>query len=87
MNNDNKLMHSDLAMESRRLRKEEEDDLTKKIMDSDLLDGEEEVELPQKTMRDTFYGRINVSVKTMDKVIVGLFIALAAAIILGVIIK
>ncbi|MBM6860930.1 hypothetical protein H9X78_10620 [Clostridium saudiense] len=40
----------------------------------------------KKTVRDTLYGRIDVSVKTMDKVIVGLMIALAVSIILGVII-
>lgn len=38
-----------------------------------------------KTARDTIYGRIDVSVKTMDKVIIGLMIVLASSIILGVI--
>ena len=40
----------------------------------------------KKTVRDTLYGRIDVSVNTMDKVIAGLMIALVASIILGVII-
>lgn len=38
-----------------------------------------------KTVRYTIYGRIDVSVKTMDKVIIGLMIVLASSIILGVI--
>lgn len=38
-----------------------------------------------KMVRDTIYGRIDVSVKTMDKVIIGLMIVLASSIILGVI--
>ena len=40
----------------------------------------------KKPVRDTLYGRIDVSVNTMDKVIAGLMIALVASIILGVII-
>lgn len=37
------------------------------------------------TVRDTIYSKIDVSVKTMDKVIMGLMIVLIASIILGVI--
>ncbi|GEM_PF-5717159 len=41
---------------------------------------------PEKpTIRDTFYGRIDVSVQTMDKVILGLFSLLVVAIVLAVI--
>lgn len=38
-----------------------------------------------KAIRDTIYGKIDVSVKTMDKVIIGLMVVLATSIILGVI--
>lgn len=38
----------------------------------------------KKRVRDTIYEKIDVSVKTMDKVIIGLMIALTASIILGI---
>ena len=38
------------------------------------------------TVRDTIYGRIDVSVKTMDKVLIVLTIALIASFIIGVIV-
>ena len=40
---------------------------------------------PKQGVRDTLYGRIDVSVKTMDKVITGLLIVLGLAITFGVI--
>lgn len=55
--------------------------LTKEIHSEDI-EGKS-VEVPKKTIRDTFYGRINVSVKTMDLVITVLIIALLASIIIG----
>ncbi|CDG01926.1 hypothetical protein [Clostridium chauvoei] len=38
----------------------------------------------KKTVRDTLYGRINVSVKTMDYIIGALLVALAVSIVFGV---
>lgn len=52
---------------------------------------EVKIEEPEKkeektTVRDTIYGRIDVSVKTMDKVLVVLTVALIASFIIGVIV-
>lgn len=54
----------------------------------EVLNGEaeENKEIPKRDMRDCIYGKIDVSVETMDKVIAGLLIALVASIILGVMI-
>ena len=41
-------------------------------------------ELSKKNIRDKLYGRINVSVKTMDIVITVLMIALFVSVILGI---
>lgn len=38
----------------------------------------------KKTVRDTLYGRINVSLKTMDNIIAVLLVALVLSIIVGV---
>lgn len=40
----------------------------------------------KKTVRDTLYGRIDVSTKTMDRVLYVLFSLLVIAIIIGVIV-
>lgn len=39
---------------------------------------------PEKTFRDSIYGGIDVSVKTMDKIIIVLFILIGLSIIFGV---
>lgn len=39
----------------------------------------------KKTVRDCLYSRINVSVKTMDRIIFGLVLAIIAALICGII--
>ncbi|MBS5308025.1 hypothetical protein PMY56_00370 [Clostridium tertium] len=40
-------------------------------------------EVPKKNMRDTLYGNLDVSVKTMDRVIAVLFVLLALSLIIG----
>lgn len=47
---------------------------------------EEKVEKkePKKDIRDTLYGKIDVSTKTMDKVILGLTLLLIASLVLGI---
>ena len=39
---------------------------------------------PKRTWRDSLYGRIKVSVGTMDKVIMGVSILLLAAVVIGI---
>jgi hypothetical protein len=39
---------------------------------------------PKKDIRDTLYGKINVSTKTMDKVILGLTLLLIASLVFGI---
>lgn len=54
----------------------------------EMLQGDDIVkpkEESPKSIRDNLYGNIDVSVKTMDKVIIGLFVALGLALICGVI--
>ena len=43
-------------------------------------------EVPKKSMRDTIYGSIDVSVKTMDKIIVVLFIMIFSSLIIGMLV-
>ena len=43
-------------------------------------------EVPKKTMRDTLYGNLDVSVKTMDIFITGLFVLLALSMIIGILV-
>lgn len=43
-------------------------------------------EVPQKTVRDTLYGNLDVSVKTMDRFLAVLFILLALSLIIGVLV-
>lgn len=43
-------------------------------------------DIPKKTMRDTLYGNLDVSVKTMDRVLIILFILLALSLIVGILI-
>lgn len=45
----------------------------------------EKEQLVKRGWRDNLYGRINVSVKTMDRVIVGLSVLLLAAVIAGIV--
>lgn len=47
--------------------------------------GQQDDILQQKTVRDCLYSRINVSVKTMDRIIFGLVLAIIAALICGII--
>lgn len=42
-------------------------------------------EVPKKSVRDTLYGNIDVSVKTMDKVIIVLFILIFMSLVIGII--
>ena len=39
---------------------------------------------PKKDIRDTLYGKINVSTKTMDKVIFGLTLLLISSLVFGI---
>lgn len=41
-------------------------------------------EVPKKSMRDTLYGNLDVSVKTMDKIIVVLFILIFLSLAIGI---
>ncbi|WP_167349604.1 hypothetical protein [Clostridium nigeriense] len=41
-------------------------------------------DIPKKSMRDTLYGNLDVSVKTMDRVLIVLFILLALSLIIGI---
>lgn len=41
-------------------------------------------EIPKKTVRDTLYGNLDVSVKTMDRVLIVLFILLGLSLIIGI---
>ncbi|MCR1951684.1 MULTISPECIES: hypothetical protein [Clostridium] len=43
-------------------------------------------EVPKKTVRDTLYGNLDVSVKTMDRVIAVLFVLLALSLIIGILV-
>ncbi|MGG7212829.1 hypothetical protein ACQPUY_04335 [Clostridium nigeriense] len=43
-------------------------------------------EVPKKSMRDTLYGNLNVSVKTMDRVLIVLFILLSLSLIIGILV-
>lgn len=43
-------------------------------------------EVPKKSMRDTLYGNLNVSVKTMDKILVVLIMLLILSLIIGVLV-
>ncbi|MGL5417404.1 hypothetical protein [Clostridium sp.] len=40
----------------------------------------------KKTVRDTLYGKIDVSVQTMDKVLIILFVLLAFSLVVGILI-
>lgn len=54
-------------------------------MDNNNMEQVSVVNEEKPTMRDNLYGNIDVSVKTMDKVIIGLFGLLILAIAMGVI--
>jgi hypothetical protein len=43
-------------------------------------------DVPKKSMRDTLYGNLNVSVKTMDKILVALFALLILSLIIGILV-
>lgn len=43
-------------------------------------------DIPKKTVRDTLYGSLDVSVKTMDRVLIILFILLALSLIVGILV-
>lgn len=43
-------------------------------------------EVPKKSVRDTLYGNLNVSVKTMDRVLIALFSLLALSLIMGILV-
>lgn len=58
----------------------------KKIRKTNENRCEDTNDTPPKTIRDTFYGRIDVSVKTMDKVIAVLMTLLVISIIIATVI-
>ena len=41
-------------------------------------------DIPKKSIRDTLYGNLDVSVKTMDKIIIVLFILIFLSLIIGI---
>lgn len=43
-------------------------------------------DIPKKTVRDSLYGNLDISVKTMDRVLIILFILLALSLIVGILI-
>lgn len=47
---------------------------------------ENEGSLPKKTMRDTIYGNLDVSVKTMDRFITVVLMLLTFSIVIGVLV-
>lgn len=47
--------------------------------------GQQDDMIQKKTVRDCLYSRINVSVKTMDKIIFGLVLVIIVALICGII--
>lgn len=47
--------------------------------------GQQDDIIQKKTVRDCLYSRINVSLKTMDRIIFGLVLAIIAALICGII--
>ncbi|MBD7913730.1 hypothetical protein H9660_01070 [Clostridium sp. Sa3CUN1] len=47
---------------------------------------EDSKDIPKKTMRDTLYGNLDVSVKTMDRVLIVLFILLALSLVIGILV-
>lgn len=52
--------------------------------DISSADQQDDIE-QKKTVRDCFYSRINVSLRTMDRIICGLIVAIIAALICGII--
>lgn len=57
--------------------------------EAQMLQGDEIVkpkEEASRTFRDNLYGGINLSVKTMDRIIIGLFVALGIAIVWGILV-
>lgn len=58
-------------------------------VEAQMLQGDEIVkskEEASRTFRDNLYGGINLSVKTMDRIIIGLFVVLGIAIIWGILV-
>lgn len=85
MVNDSSLLNQNIAVKSKSPSKIKSTNRLTKEIQSEALESNA-TEFPKKTMRDTFYGRIKVSVKTMDIVITVLIIALLASIIIGLVI-
>ena len=52
-------------------------------MENEDIKGKTE-EIPKKNFRDTIYGNIDVSVKTMDKIIIVLFILIFLSLMLAI---
>lgn len=52
----------------------------------DIDNKEEKIENkePKKDLRDTLYGKLDVSVKTMDKLILGLTLLLIISLVVGI---
>ena len=54
------------------------------IKEIDSKEEKSEKKEPKKDIRDTLYGKIDVSTKTMDKVILGLTLLLIASLVFGI---
>lgn len=54
------------------------------IKEIDNKEENKEKKEPKKDIRDTLYGKIDVSTKTMDKVILGLTLLLVISLIWGI---
>ena len=47
---------------------------------------EKKEDIPKKSIRDSLYGNLDVSVKTMDRVLIVLFVLLALSLIIGILV-
>lgn len=55
-----------------------------KIIENEVVEKEKKEEVTKKDLRSTLYGNIDLSVETMDKIIMVLFIAIILSLILGI---
>lgn len=46
----------------------------------------EEIDKKKKTIRDTLYGRIDISLEAMDKVLIILFVLLGFSLVIGILV-
>lgn len=83
MIDESSLLNLDILEKSKNANKE--GNIKKSIVDISGESNSEEIDIQKRDIRDTFYGKIDVSVKTMDIVITVLMIALFASIVLGIV--